>query len=422
MNQDEHAAASAPSPARRKRRLAALVILGALIALAVGVWLWRRPSGPEPPPLDLTQSDAEITAAIAAARQDVVREPASASAWGLLGMEFRAHDYVKEANICFAQAERLDPADPRWPYLQALSLLSTDAPAGLACLQRAAARCSDRQLVPKLRLVEALLGTGALDEAERHLQGVPRRTEYLPWIQFCEGRLALLRQQWRPAVEHLTECVNGPHARRQILMCRALAYRKLGERKLAEEDESRALQLPEEDEPWPDPFAAEVSNLQRGLRARLRAADSLQAAGRVGQAVQLLQDTVRAYPTSHEPWLRLANLWVKQERLDLAEQAARGAIAADAGSIQAWFALGCCQAVERPREGVAAFRRVLQLKPDHALAHYNLAQCLRQLGDTAGAREEYRATLLCRPDYDPAVMALKELEDKPHAAKRRGGG
>ncbi|HEV3082259.1 MAG TPA: tetratricopeptide repeat protein [Gemmataceae bacterium] len=410
MNQDGHVAAPASSPPRRKRGLAALVILGTLMALAVGVWFWRRSPAPEPPPLDLTQADPEITAAIAAARQDVVDEPASACAWGILGMEFRAHDYVKEANVCFAQAERLDPADPRWPYLQGLTLQPMDAAAGIVCLQRAAARCSDRQVFARLRLVEALLDSGALDEAEQRLEGVPSRTEYLTWIQFCQGRLALLRQQWRPAVEHLTACVNGPHARRQILMCRALAYRKLGEQKLAEADESRALKLPEEDQPWPDPFAAEVSNRQRGLRARLRAAHALQATGQLDQAVQLLQDTARAYPASDEPWLHLANIWVKQERLDLAEQAARRALAADAGSIQAWFALGCCQAVERPREGATTFRRVLQLKADHALAHYNLAQCLRRLGDTAGAREEYRATLLCRPDYDPAAAALKELQ------------
>src|SRR5260370_20673793 len=104
------------------------------------------------------------------------------------------------------------------------------------------------------------------------------------------------------------------------MMWRAQESRKLGEQKLAEEEESRALKLPEEDQPWPDPFAAEVSNLQRGLRARLRAANALQATGQVDQAVQLLQDTARAYPASDEPRLHLANICAKHQRLARAEQ------------------------------------------------------------------------------------------------------
>jgi hypothetical protein len=46
------------------------------------------------------------------------------------------------------------------------------------------------------------------------------------------------------------------------------------------------------------------------------------------------------------------------------------------------------------------------------VAHFNLAECLKQLGEPAGALEEYRATLRCRPDYEPARSALHELAGK----------
>jgi Tfp pilus assembly protein PilF len=77
---------------------------------------------------------------------------------------------------------------------------------------------------------------------------------------------------------------------------------------------------------------------------------------------------------------------------------------------EAWFRLGCVQAVGHPRAAADSFRRAIRLKPDHALAHFNLGHRLNELGNPAGAAEEFRAALRCRPDYAPAQAALAELE------------
>jgi tetratricopeptide (TPR) repeat protein len=412
---------------RRKRWIVGTVIGGALVMLAMGVWQGRRPRPPEPPIPDLTDADPEVVEAITEARRGMEQDPFSGPAWGRLGMVLRAHEFSVPANFAFTQAERLDPRQPRWPYLQGLTLVQADPSAGIDCLERAVELCGESYLVPRLRLAEALLDAGRMDEAEKHINASAALEANNPRVHLDLGRLAVLRQDWRKALEHLTACVQDEHARRKALMLRSVAYRGLGERKFAEDDESQAVKL-DGDLAWPDPFADEVSRLQRGLTARLQTAESLRRAGRLEEAIQILEDTGRKYPLSAQPWLSLADLWQGLGHFDRAELAAQQAAGADPELALAWQALGSLQALNRRlHEAADSFRRAISLKPDYTKAHFNLACCLAQLGDPAAAAEECRIALRCRPDYAPARAALQEIEakipkDKEKGSKVRGQG
>jgi tetratricopeptide (TPR) repeat protein len=395
----------------RKHWVAGMAVVGVLVLVAIGVWVWRRPRPPEPPVLDLAQVDPEVAEAITEARQEVVHRPFSGPAWGRLGMMLLAHEHIAEANICLAEAERLDPREPRWPYLQGTILLLSDPNSAISCLQRAVERSNDAALAPRLRLVEALLNSGRLDEADRHLEKALAQEAGDVRVQFNLGRLALERQDWRATLEHLTACVKDEHVRRRALRVRAQVYRRLGEPKQAEDDEKQVLSLPEDDN-WPDPFMDEVFSLERGLVARMETVDKLRSAGRTNQAILILEETAKKYPTSSQPWLKLAEIWHGLGRIDRAEHACLRAVQSNPESAEAGFALGRIQALKRPAVAADTFRRVIRLQPEHALAHFNLASCLRHLGDSAGAADEYRVTLRCLPDYEPAQMALKELEAK----------
>jgi tetratricopeptide (TPR) repeat protein len=392
-----------------------------LAVVAGGFWLWSRPKAPEPPRLDLEQVDPEVAEAITEARDEVLREPHSSLAWGRLGVVLWAHDYGVEANLCLAEAERLDPSEPRWPYVQGLALQRTDPAASLLCLRRATEGSGDGDsLVPRLRFAEALLDTGQLDEAEVHLQEASRRDAGNLRIRLDLGRLAVLRENWPAAVEHLTVCSTDPHARRSALRLRAQAYRRLGKAELGEQDEVSAGKLPE-DERWPDPYEEEGARMQRGWRARLMAAENLRRAGRLEQAIALLQETAKKYPPSTMAWLRLTELLHGLGRFEQAEQVCLEAAQADPDEAQAWFWLGVFQLLRNsPDEAAGNLRRAIHLKPDHALAHFSLGNALRELKDPSGAAEEFRAALRCRPDYEPARRALKELnEPQMNADKRR---
>ena len=84
----------------------------------------------------------------------------SAAAWGRLGKILLAHEFSDEARACFAQAEALDPAEPRWPYHQGTILSQGEPDAAIPKLQRAVERCGNDPDAPRLRLAEILLAQG----------------------------------------------------------------------------------------------------------------------------------------------------------------------------------------------------------------------------------------------------------------------
>src|SRR6266700_33282 len=121
-----------------------LIVVGfvlAFSALGYGVYLWRRePAETAPPTIDLSGADPGVVQAIEQARTEVRQQPRSAVAWGRLGTLLAVHDFADGATICFAQAVRLDPIEPRWPYFHAITLQKEDPSAALPLLHRAMER------------------------------------------------------------------------------------------------------------------------------------------------------------------------------------------------------------------------------------------------------------------------------------------
>src|SRR5947209_1891319 len=149
--------------------LAAVLLAGG----AVAWFAYPRPAPPAPPEAKGEHLDPEVASAVQLVRARVLKEPRSAKAWGELGEVFLANELEEEGRVCFAEAERLDPRDPRWPYYQAGVLLNRgEREAAVAYLQRALERFpADGEAVPAahLRLAETLLALGRADEAEAHV-------------------------------------------------------------------------------------------------------------------------------------------------------------------------------------------------------------------------------------------------------------
>src|SRR4051794_17102502 len=100
----------------RRRWLLLGLALAAAGAVGVGMYFALRSNAPAPPTVEVPADDPELAAAVAAARRAVEDDPRSAEAWGRLGLVLAAHRFPDQAIVCFEQAERLAPTDPRWPY------------------------------------------------------------------------------------------------------------------------------------------------------------------------------------------------------------------------------------------------------------------------------------------------------------------
>src|SRR5262249_61754171 len=120
----------------------------------------------------LADAAPALIESIEAARRQVRKDPYSAATWGRLGKVLRGSSYYEPAAACFAQAEKYEPGEPRWPYLRGESLQQRDPAAAREHLRRAVASWEKRgetPVVPRLRLAELLLDEGRLDEAEEQV-------------------------------------------------------------------------------------------------------------------------------------------------------------------------------------------------------------------------------------------------------------
>jgi tetratricopeptide (TPR) repeat protein len=324
-------------------------------------------------------------------------------------MVLAAHEFMAEANECFAQAERLDPREPRWPYYQGVALTLGSPEAALPKLQRAVELWGEGSEAPRLRLAEVLLGQGHLDEAAILFLAVLQRNEANARAHLGLGRVAYLRGDLEASVRHLDLARADARVRKAAYLLLAENHQRRGDQAAADEASQEADALPE-DPPWPDPLVEEVAQLRTGRQAALELAEKRLRHGQVAEAAALLERTTRAYPESDWGWYLLGKAHVLQKDWAAAEQALRRAARLTPHAPEIQFHLGVALFQQQDlRSAAACFRRATELKPDYALAHYNLGQCLHLAGDRESTREALRAAVRSQPDLADARIFLAEL-------------
>ncbi|MCI0457696.1 MAG: tetratricopeptide repeat protein [Gemmataceae bacterium] len=384
-----------------------LVIL--LLAGGLGYAVWSRFGGPAPPGLDLQVDDAAVAQAIATARQKVNWSRRSNEAWGQLGMVFAAHDYFAQADTCYVQAERLAPREPRWFYYHALALGPSQPEASLAKLRQAVELWGEEADTPRLRLAEALLEQGQLDEASKHFLRLLRRNIDQLRAHFGLGRLAFERGDLPASLYHLRRAVASPYARRAAHLLLARVYQRQGNKTAATQELRQAAELPE-DPAWPDPLLEPIQAVAVGRLTRLRQVGQLVRQDRLDEAKALLEPLLRDYPDSFQAWLWRGHVGIQQNRLHDAEQAFRTALQQAPDSAEANFMLGLTLLrQQRPDQAEPCLRRAITRKPADGNAHFELGRCLRDNGDRDGAIQALRTAVRCKPQLADAHLLLAEL-------------
>jgi tetratricopeptide (TPR) repeat protein len=402
-----------PSADRPPGRLGAVV----LAAVALGWYGWRWYAAAAPPAVALADTDPAVAAAIEAARREVWWKPHSAAAWGRLGQFLRAHGYLPESNVCFARAEQLDPADPRWPYLQGTGLQTDDPEAAIGHLERAVALCGDTPDAPRLLLAEVCLQQGRRDEAERHFRQALAADPGSARAHLGLGRLACDRGSPRDALPHLERAAASPLAPKASRVLLAQAYQQLGDAAAAGRERALAQDLPA-DPPWPDPFQEEVLALMSGKQARLSRLQTLHRQGRAAEARELARQLEKEYPDVY--WLVEGRGQMGRGDLAAAEQALRKAVELAPGSVEARLDLGAVLFERRNYPAAAdCFRKVTELEPGHGPAYLRLGRCLAAQGDRAGALRAFEAAVRYMPQQAEAHRELGAFliqEGRPNEA------
>lgn len=402
----------------RRRRWMVMVLLAALTG-AAGWYAWRRYTAPMPPLLTREVLDPELAEAIEAARRKIRADPYSAQAWGNLGELLRESRLFPEAVACFAQAERLDPKNPRWPYLQGDVLRLSDNSAALAPLERAAALTNNSDaFAPSLRLAEVLLALGCNEEAENHLR---RALEIEPddaTVHYYLGLLALTRDDLPGSLTHLTRCEQSPFTQRKACIQLATVYRRIGRTEQAESYSRKADALPT-DRDWLDPFLSEGEAV--GRQARYQKVYRLELRGDYGAAASQLLALIKQRP-EYRAYVSLGEDLGKLGDLDGAELALQSAIKLAPEKFKAYHELSRLLWIQGDRiartkperaraqfeESAACARQALARRPDYAMSHVLLGMSLRRLYKRAEALDAFRMAVECAPNLADAHLYLGE--------------
>jgi len=404
------------------------VFLTAAVCLALGIggYVWLFPSVPAPPLVPEEIRDPAVKEAVASARKKVVAEPRSGAAWGALGKVLLAHDAWADGGACLLQAERLAPGEPRWPYLFGMAKrLQGDPEAALPRFRRAVELAGDDPPVLRLRLADALLEQGSLEEAEVQYRRALRTSN--PWAHLGLARLLAQRGQLSEGLTSLRTAAQSPPTRAAALTLLAEIHQRLGDPAAARDDLALRAAAPADLDP-PDPFSDEVNQTRVGLEGDYSRARALLNRERIEEALAQFQGTTQRYPDSEIAWRMLGTIRIRQGDLAGAEQNLETAVRLVPDSFESQFLLGLVQyRREKYAAGAATFRRVLELKPDSVEAHGNLADCLNRQGDRAGAIAVFQTALRYHPyrarlhEELAALLALdgREAEAVDHRQRAR---
>jgi tetratricopeptide (TPR) repeat protein len=162
-------------------------------------------------------------------------------------------------------------------------------------------------------------------------------------------------------------------------------------------------------------FDGALSHLDRAIATApqrevfIEKARTLDQAGQRSQARAAWQAILKVVPHNTEAAARLGRLaWEDGDLAGASTLLERAAAGSDDAPPSLWFDLGLVRQDLHDHGGsAAAYRKAIEIKPDHAEAALNLGVVLQELGDLDGAMRAYAQAYRLRPQtFGTIAMAL----------------
>lgn len=396
---------------RSPSKLRWILGLGLLAIGLAGGYLYYVSQDPalDLPQPDLSQVEPAVKEAVEIANRNVLQAPASADAWGTLGLVYLAYEIRDAAALAFRQALQRQSDNYRWPYYLAITLAETDRQQALDYLAQAAS-FSDAQPAVLCRYAEFLLDQRELDQAESVFQRVLQRRSEEPRASLGMARIAFARNDLAASRQWAEQAVARAPGRSDVLELLAQVYHRLGERKLADQAMRQLQQLSQRAMVWPDPLMSEVALIRRDATVLAVMAEETRRVQRFEQSIELWKQVIQLQPRSPFRRARLAVTHIEAGQPDQAERVVDQALADFPNSEQLMLLKSQLRRAQQDwEEALVWCDRAIQQKADYDEALVEKARLHAQRNQTSAALDAYRHAVNVAPQHVEARMEFAKL-------------
>lgn len=379
-----------------------------VIAFAVGLGVAQGP--PPLPALDPAVLPPAARQSLSRAFDQASARPSDAEAAGGLGRALHAWELWGAAHQAYARAAHLDPAAFDWPYLAAVVLQRLARHGEAVPLLTHAVALRPDYLPARIRLAEALLETGAVDDSKRRLEALAQVPAAEPAATFFLGRIAVLEGRPQDAIAHYEAATRLFPELGAAHYALARLYRAAGR----EADAARALEMHSRYGPlWPridDPVLDSVLSARDDARARLQRGVALDQAGDLQGAIAEHEAALALDPKLTDAHVNLVSLFGRARDWEQSEAHFRAAVAAGADTADLHYDHGVVLSEQQLWDQAAeAYRRAVSINPLHAQARNNLGTLLERRRELEAAASEYRQAVAAQPSFRLARFNLGRM-------------
>jgi tetratricopeptide (TPR) repeat protein len=362
------------------------------------------------PQLKLDTFPPSARDAIARVHREALARPDDVAAVGSLARTLHAWELWESAHQTYERLQRLDPGAFDWRYLDAVVLQRLARHADAAGDLRRALEITPDYLPARLRLAEALLETGLLDESKSRFAALVKEPAAEPVALLGLGRIAATAGRHDEAVAQLERAVKLFPQFGAAHYALARSYRALGRA----DEARRALALHQQHGPlWPalnDDVLARVSALRDDARGHVRRGTKLADEGDLTGAIAAHEAALAVDPSLADAHSNLISLYGRAQQWAKAEEHYRAVVELGVNLAEAHYDYGVLLGLQgKPELAADAYRQALAINPLHAQARNNLGQVLEQHRQLEEAAGEYRKALESQPGFRLARFNLGRM-------------
>jgi tetratricopeptide (TPR) repeat protein len=372
--------------------------------------LFFQAAAPPLPELKLGSFPGPAREALSRVHREAVAHPDSVERVGALARTLHAWELWESAHQTYERLQHLDPNAFEWRYLDSVVLQRLARHAEAATQLRRSLEILPDYLPARVKLAEALLETGRLDESKSLFSALVKEAAAEPAALLGLGRIAASEGRHDEAVALLERAVKLFPQLGAAYYALARSYRSLGRA----EEARRALAMHQEHGArWPalsDEVLARATALRDDARGHVRRGTKLADEGDLPGAIAAHQAALAIEPSLADAHSNLISIYGRAGEWTKAEEHYLAVVALGVNVADAHYDYGVLLGLQEKWDLAAdAYRKALAANPLHAQARNNLGQILersRQFEDAAG---EYRKALESQPGFRLARFNLGRM-------------